>query len=63
MKKIFALIGAILLIGLYLITFILAILNDPRFDGALKAAIYTTVVLPILLYAYIMIYKYLKNKD
>lgn len=56
-KRILALIGVVLLLGLYLITFIAAVTSTPASAGLFKACIYSTVVIPTLLYVYIMIYK------
>jgi len=60
-KRILALLGAILLAGLYLITLILAFVDPTASKDWLKASVVCTVVIPIFLYAYIMIYKYLKK--
>lgn len=62
LKQVLALIGIVILIGLYIMTFIFALLD---FDGAtnwFKISLYSTIVVPALLYAYLLIYKYLKNK-
>lgn len=61
-KQVLALIGIVLLVGLYIMTFIFAVLD---FNGAanwFKISLYSTIVVPVLLYAYLLIYKHLKNK-
>ncbi|MBA4688240.1 MAG: hypothetical protein H2184_13875 [Candidatus Galacturonibacter soehngenii] len=62
LKQVLSLIGIVILIGLYIMTFVFALLD---FDGAanwFKISLYSTIVVPALLYAYLLIYKYLKNK-
>lgn len=61
LKRIFALAGAILLAGMYLITLILAFVDPTASKDWLKASLVCTVVIPCFLYAYILIYRYLKK--
>lgn len=61
MKRILALAGAVLLAGLYLITLILAFADPTASKDWLKASAVCTVVIPIFLYAYLLIYRYLKK--
>ena len=60
-KQILAIIGVILLVGLYLSTFILAIFGDSNTMNLFKASIVATVIIPVLIWAYSMIYRLLKN--
>ena len=60
-KRIIALIGVILLIALYAATLILAIFGNENSSDLLRLAIYATIVVPVLLWAYSFIYKLLKN--
>lgn len=61
MKRILALASAVLLAGLYLITLILAFADPTASKDWLKASVVCTVVIPIFLYAYLLIYRYLKK--
>ena len=61
MKRILALAGAVLLAGLYLITLILAFADPTASKDWLKASVVCTVVIPIFLYSYLLIYRYLKK--
>jgi len=63
LKRIFALLGVILLVGMYLVTLILAFVDPTASKSWLKASVVITLVIPVLLYAYILIYKYLSNKS
>lgn len=60
-KQILAIIGVILLVSLYLTTLILAIFGNPNTMNLFFASIVATVVIPVLLWAYSMIYRLLKN--
>lgn len=60
-KQIIALIGVIVLVGLYAGTLVLACIGGERAAELLKASIYATIVLPVLLWAYSFIYRLLKN--
>ena len=62
MKRIFALIGVALLLAMYIATFIFAIMKSPVADGWFKASVFCTLTIPILLYGYQLVYKYLKNR-
>ena len=61
-KQILALLGILILLGLYLTTIIMSFLNHPQFFEFLMASVYATVVIPVLLWAYSFIFK-LTNKD
>jgi hypothetical protein len=60
-KRILALAGAVILAALYLITLILAFVDPTASKDWLKAAFVTTIVIPVFIYAYILVYKYLKK--
>lgn len=56
-KRILAAIGAVLLIGMYASTLIFALIDHSATKGLLKASIACTIILPVLLYAYTLVYK------
>lgn len=60
-------IGAFLILGiivlLYAATIILALLDSPFAKNGLMAALFSTIVLPVIAYAYIMITKQVQKKD
>lgn len=60
-KQVIALIGVIALLALYVSTVVLACIGSEEALNLLKAAIFATVVLPVLLWAYSFIYRLLKN--
>ena len=57
LKKIFAVAGVVLLIGMYLLTFISAILATPNTHSLFLGSLAATIIVPIFLYAYTLIYK------
>ncbi len=61
LQRILAFTGAILLIGLYLLTLVSALLATPYSAGLFKACLFSTVFVPILIYAILLIYKILKK--
>jgi hypothetical protein len=66
MKKVqraLALIGALLLVALYVITLVLAITDDPATMDLFRASIYCTFLVPVLIWTYSFIYKLLKGSD
>lgn len=62
-KRILAIVGVVLLVALYGSTLVFAIFDHSKSLGFLKASIACTILLPVLLYAYTLIYKLTKNKD
>lgn len=62
LKRIIALLLAIFLISLYGFTLIISIIGGPQQDSMLKACIYATVIIPILMWTYNLIYRILKRE-
>ncbi len=60
-KQVLAIIGVILLVGLYLSTLVLAIFGSARTINLFIASIVATVIIPVLIWAYSMVYKLLKK--
>jgi magnesium-transporting ATPase (P-type) len=56
-KKIFAIVAVVFLIGLYAATIIFSLSDNPDAQYLFKAAIFCTVVIPALLYGIIVICK------
>ncbi|MCD7813809.1 MAG: hypothetical protein LUH20_07135 [Lachnospiraceae bacterium] len=54
-KRIAAMIGVIFLIGMYVVTLILGLTASPATQNMLMASIVCTVVIPVLLYAMMLI--------
>ncbi len=62
-KRILALAAVIILVIMYLSTIVFALSDSPDAEAWFKASIFCTVVIPVLLYGYMAIYKYVIKKD
>lgn len=62
MKRILALVGAILLICMYMCTLIFALIDSPAASGLFKASVAATILVPVLLYAYVLVARLLDSK-
>lgn len=62
-KRILALTGAILLVCLYAATLVFALMDSPAASGLLKAAVTATILVPVLLYAFILVARLLNRND
>ncbi len=60
-KRFFAILIVVVLLALYCSTLVLAIIGSEQALALLRAAIYATVVLPALLWAYTFVYKLLSE--
>lgn len=63
LKRILAVIGIILLAGMYVITLILALTDNSHAGNVLMASLFSTVVIPVLLYAFLLVYRWSHPKD
>ena len=61
-KRILAWIGIILLLLLYVCTLVSAIFVTPATQGFFKASLLATIMIPILLYGYLLVYRVKKRK-
>ncbi len=62
-QRILAAVGAILLLAMYGSTLVFALSGSPHSADWLMASLYCTIVIPVLLYAYNLIYRYLKDRN
>lgn len=62
-RQILAIIGIILLVGMYVATFVCALSANENFMSMLMASIYATIVIPVLIWAITFIYKLIKKDD
>ena len=63
LKQIAALVGAVLLLGMYVLAFIFSLSHSPNARNMLLAAIYCTVLVPVFLYACLLVYRYTRQKN
>ena len=62
-KRILALTGALLLVALYACTLIFALMVSPAALRLLAASVAATILIPVLLYGYILIARLLKERS
>ncbi len=58
-KQIAAIVMCVLLVGMYVASFVAAIFAKPQANGLFMASVGMTIMLPLLLYAYTIIYRVL----
>ncbi len=61
-KRILAIIGIVIILGLYATTLILAICGDKNTHGLFLASIFATVMVPVLIYIIQWLYKLVKKQ-
>ena len=62
-KRILALIGVILLLAMYGSTLFFAIIDNSDSMMMFKASIAATIIIPVLLWAYTLVFKLVKKDD
>ena len=62
-RQMLAIIGIILLVGMYISTIICALSANENFMSMLMASLYASFVIPVLIWAYTFIYKLVKKED
>ena len=62
LQRVLAIAGVVLLVGLYAATLFFALSGSPESDGWFKASIACTIIVPVFMYANMLVYKVLKNR-
>lgn len=62
LKRFFAIAGIILLVGMYVATLIFSIIQGEMAAGLFRASLICTIVIPVFIYIYTMLFKNMKNK-
>ena len=62
-KRIAAIVGLVLIVSMYLISFLSAIFATEYSYGLFMASIFCTIVIPIMIYLFIAVYKMVHKKD
>lgn len=63
LKRIAALAGALLLVGLYLSTLVFALMGSPNSKNLLMASIFCTIAIPVFIYAWQLACRMMKRKN
>jgi heme/copper-type cytochrome/quinol oxidase subunit 2 len=61
-KRILALLVVILLLSLYALTFFASLTASPNQNALFMASLYCTVVVPIMIFAYTLVYRIVKRR-
>ena len=61
-KKVLAILGVVILVALYLTTLVSAIFATPATKDFFKASLLATIMIPILLYVYLLICRLVTGK-
>lgn len=62
-KRVLALIGVLILAGLYLVTLISAVLVTPATKEFFRISLLATLIIPILIYVYTLICRLITGRD
>ena len=62
LRRIFAIIGVVLLVLMYLSTLVFSLIGGELAFTWLKASLLCTIIVPIYLYIFTAVYKWLKNR-
>ena len=62
-RQILAILGIIVLVGMYIATIICALSASENFMSMLMASIYTSIVIPVLIWALTFLYKLFNKND
>lgn len=62
-KRILAIIGIVMLVSLYVVSLISAIFATETSATLFKVSIFCTIIIPLLLYAYMMLCRVFRKKD
>lgn len=63
MKQVLAVTAVVLLLGLYVCTLIFALMKGPGAGALFRGCLAATILLPVLLYAFILVYRRAKDKN
>lgn len=61
-KRIFAILGVIILFGLYAATLVFALIDSPFTLKALKVSVGLTVIIPVLLWIYMWLFRQMEQR-
>jgi uncharacterized BrkB/YihY/UPF0761 family membrane protein len=62
-KRIAALIGVLLILSLFIISLIAGILAKESAHALFLSAVFSTIVIPIMIYGFVEVYKYVHRND
>ncbi len=63
LRRILAAIGIIILVGMYAATIVFAVSGSDNADALFRASIFLTVIIPAMLYSYILVARIVGKKN
>ena len=60
-RQIFAAVGLLLLVGMYVASFVLALMAKPGAEGLFMASLLATIIIPILIYGFLVLDKWARK--
>lgn len=62
-KQILAITGIVILVGMYVATLVLALVDSTAKMGMFKGSIALTIFVPVVIYGYTLVYKFFAGKN
>lgn len=62
-KRIAAIIGVVAILSLYIVSLLLGIFASDKYPGLFLASVFLAVIIPIIIYCLVAIYRYVHKKD
>lgn len=62
-KRVLAIVLVAVLVLLYLSTLVFAIIDDPKTMSFFRASVAMTILIPVMIYGYQLVYRVLKGND
>lgn len=62
-RQLMAILGTIILVGMYIATIVCALSASENFMNMLMASLYASIVIPVLIWAFTFLYKLIKKED
>lgn len=63
MKRTGAIIGVIAILSLYIVSLFIGIFASDKYPGLFMASVFCAVIIPIIIYCFVAVYKYVHKKD
>ena len=60
-RQVFAAVGLLLLVGMYVVSFVLAFMAKPGAEGMFMASLLATIIIPILIYGFLVLDKWARK--
>lgn len=62
-KRVLAIMGVVLLLSIYIITFVSAVIDSPHARILFEVSVVCTIAVPVFLYGVILVYRLVKSRS